>query len=77
MGSARLVHLSNVLPPASDEKMTGQQGGSAAERDAPAIVEHFPQKTHQQGKNARPGGEKHAVQSVDARAESFGDVIQQ
>lgn len=50
MGSARLVHLSNVLPPASDEKMTGQQGGSAAERDAPAIVEHFPQKTHQQGK---------------------------
>ena len=42
MGSARLVHLSNILPPASDEKMTGQQGGSAAERDAPAIVEHVP-----------------------------------
>ena len=74
MGSPRLVHLSNVLPPASDEKMTGQQGGSAAERDAPAIAEHFPQKTHQQGKNARSGGEKHAVQGVDARAESFGDV---
>lgn len=61
MGSARLVHLSNVLPSASDEKMIGQQGGSAAERDAPAIVEYFPQKTHQQGKNARPGGEKHAA----------------
>ena len=74
MGSARLIHLSNILPSASDEKTTGQQGGSAAERDAPAIVEHFPQKTHQQGKNARPGGEKHAVQGVDARAESFGDV---
>lgn len=42
MGSARLVHLSNVLPSAFDEKTTGQQGGSAAERDAPAIVEHFP-----------------------------------
>ena len=54
MGSACLVHLSNVLPPASDEKMTGQQGGSAAERDAPAIVEHFPQKTHQQGKTLAP-----------------------
>ena len=77
MGSARLVHLSNVLPSAPDEEMTGQQGGSAAKRDAPAIVEYFPQKTHQQGKNARPGGEKHAVQGVDARAESFGDVIQQ
>ena len=75
MGSACLVHLSNVLPSASDEKMTGQQGGSAAERDAPAIVEHFPQKTYQQGKNARPGGEKHAVQGVDARAESFGDAV--
>ena len=74
MGSACLVHLLNVLPPASDEKMTGQQGGSAAERDAPAIVEHLPQKAHQQGKNVRPGGEKHAVQGVDARAESFGDV---
>ena len=77
MGSARLVHLSNILPPAPDEKTTGQQGGGAAERDAPAIVEYVPQKTHQQGKNARPGGEKHAVQGVDARAESFGDVIQQ
>ena len=61
MGSARLVHLSNVLPSAPDGEMTGKQGDCAAERDAPAIVEHFPQKTHQQGKNARPGGEKHAA----------------
>ena len=54
MGSARLIHLSNVLPSAPDEKTTGQQGGSAAERDAPAIVEHFPQKTHQQEKTLAP-----------------------
>lgn len=54
MGSARLVHLSNVLTSAPDEEMTGQQGGSAAERDAPAIVEHFPRKPISREKTLAP-----------------------